>query len=754
MKNTTIKTTAGPRPAASDGWKFWAKQAGVFFAAFVAATVLVTADHKTGFVSGEFNVGDPAPKTLFAPFGMTIVDEKATEALRRKSSELVPPVYSINSQAAKDAFRKLDHFLDLAARVKAAEEDISRFEAQPLRIGESTLRDLVYRLSQEEVSKQCDHLLMHYFGKGIFDSGEKDRLEASGVPEITVVSPEIRKEHLEKVTALQSLSVVQSSAEQILPPEVARNADLKSAILEIFRAVAVPNTVLNEEETSARKKRAAEQAGPVEVSIKKEELIVQRGMLVTPEQQWKIDAIQKKQVERQIVNKALAVALLVFAIYFLFFMYFFFYGRKIIPTWRTVFLMHAIILLTLGLSKLACWWPGASAYWMPTAVAPILLVLLVHPRLGLLASAMITVLTAPLSGFAPEVLLAVLLSGVSGSLVATHVRRRTQFLRLGVVVGLAHAVPLFAYHVFREYSVLDSLGIAAPGLANGLVIAMPACFLLLPILEWMFNLVTDISLLELSDLNHPLMKRMIVEAPGTYHHSLVVSSLAEAACEAIGANGLLARVGAYFHDIGKIARGQMFVENQSSKILNKHESMPPEMSCRLIRNHVRDGLDLGRRYKLKDRILQFIAEHQGTGMIYYFYRKAVESAPPGETVSADDYRYPGPKPQSRETAVVLLADSLEAASRALEEPSPETVCRLVRRIVHDKLSDGQLDECDLTLKDVRRIEDNFVTNLTAIMHTRMSYPSFPDEDSGDRVEEWEEQMLSGPGSGVRRPHGS
>jgi hypothetical protein len=266
---------------------------------------------------------------------------------------------------------------------------------------------------------------------------------------------------------------------------------------------------------------------------------------------------------------------------------------------------------------------------------------------------------------------------------------------------------------------------ARNGLLNGALITVPLAFILLPIFEYFFNLTTDITLLELSDLNHPLLRRMVIEAPGTYHHSLVVSRLSEGACERIGANALLARVGCYFHDIGKIARSEYFVENQSGRP-NKHDKLTPSMSSMLILNHVKEGIELGKKYKLKDSVLHFIPEHQGTGVIYYFYRKALEQAESGEKVDPDDFRYPGPNPQSKETAVALLADSIEAASRSVKEPSAESLRSLVRKIINDKFIDGQLNECNLTLSDLHKIQESFVSDLMAIFHTRVAYPKKPE----------------------------
>ena len=394
-------------------------------------------------------------------------------------------------------------------------------------------------------------------------------------------------------------------------------------------------------------------------------------------------------------------------------------------------LIHTIFLLTLALSKGVAIWPGSLPAWMPVALASPLLVLLVSVRVGFLGGLVMTLLAAPLVKFQPDLILVSLVSSIAAAFASYQLRRRIQFLRLGAAAGLASFAVFFLYRIFLEEPMLESLQASATGLVTGFLITMPLCFLLLPILEWMFDLTTDITLLELSDLNHPLLKKMVLEAPGTYHHSLVVSTLAESACEAIGANALLARVGCYLHDIGKMARADFFTENQVGKFPSRHEKLTPAMSRLIIMNHVKDGMEIGRQYKLKARILQFIPEHQGTGVIYYFYRKALDHAGAGEKVNMDDYRYSGPKPQSRETAVSMLADSTEAASRSLKDPSPESIRQLARKIINDKFIDGQLEECDLTLRDLHNIQESFVRNLMAIFHTRIQYPAPEASESCD-----------------------
>jgi putative nucleotidyltransferase with HDIG domain len=251
------------------------------------------------------------------------------------------------------------------------------------------------------------------------------------------------------------------------------------------------------------------------------------------------------------------------------------------------------------------------------------------------------------------------------------------------------------------------------------LLSIPVAIFLLPIFESLFGITTDITLLELSDLNHPLLKRLAIEAPGTYHHSIVVGNLTESAAKAINGNPLLARVGAYFHDIGKIETPEYFVENQLG-VKSKHEVLTPTMSALILSSHVKKGRLLGEEADIPDDVLNFIEEHHGTMVMSYFYHKAIKQ---GEDESAmDKYRYPGPKPQIRETGIAMLADAVEAASRTLDDPKPARIDSLIQRIINDRFQSGELDECPLTLRDLAGIKRAFAQVLIASFHQRIAYP--------------------------------
>jgi hypothetical protein len=251
---------------------------------------------------------------------------------------------------------------------------------------------------------------------------------------------------------------------------------------------------------------------------------------------------------------------------------------------------------------------------------------------------------------------------------------------------------------------------------------------LLPLVEIAFGVTTDISLLELSDQNHPALRRLLIQAPGTYHHSLIVGNLSEAASTAIGGNALFARVASYYHDLGKVDRPEYFIENEPAG-RSRHEGLSPTISSLIITSHVRDGVALAKHHRLPPAIVDVIREHHGTSLVEFFYRAAIEEAN-DRPVEEHLFRYPGPKPQSRESGIVLVADSVEAASRALEEPTSARLTKLVKDITMRRLLDGQFDECGLTFRELRIIRETFVKVLISMFHARVPYPKVPEEAVG------------------------
>lgn len=396
---------------------------------------------------------------------------------------------------------------------------------------------------------------------------------------------------------------------------------------------------------------------------------------------------------------------------------------------------HMILVALLGIipvaiASLLVHYTTIPVWATPLAGAGMLVTLLLSPA----AAVTVTIASSLLIGLSAQhalsAVVALLIGGLAGIVTVRGARRRGHLLRAGMWGGAAQGIALIAFGLVEQQAMRDAL---VSGVWWGLISGAASFVMtitLLPVLENVFRLITDVTLLELSDLNHPLLKELSLKAPGTYHHSLIVATLAEAGCEAIGANGLLARVGCYFHDIGKLPKAEYFVENQPVG-RSRHDTLAPSMSSLIILNHVKEGVELARRYKLNQAIIDFIPGHHGTGLIYFFYRRALEQVEDERLLKEEQFRYPGPRPRTRETAVAMLSDSVEAACRALPSRTPAKLQGVVRRIINNKFIDGQLDDCDLTLRDLEKIGSAFVRVLSGIYHSRVPYPMPPGEDVED-----------------------
>ncbi len=362
-------------------------------------------------------------------------------------------------------------------------------------------------------------------------------------------------------------------------------------------------------------------------------------------------------------------------------------------------------------------WHGLSFYFIPIAIIPMLAVLLFNNlEVAYFLSLVTSISLASLTTEPFRTWLILIASSISAILLVNGVRKRTTVIWAGTIAGIIQLITLILFDHFLIYKPDRYLIILINGLLSGIIVLG-----VLPLFEYILQTVTNISLLELADLHHPVLQRMILEAPGTYHHSLIVGNLADTACTTIGANSLLARIGAYYHDIGKLAKPEYFIENQNIK-KNAHDDLSPTMSKLIIMNHVKEGLELAKKYSLSPILWDFIQQHHGNSLVYYFYRRALEDKEEDQEVTEEGFRYPGPKPSTKETAIVLLADSVEAATRTLKDPTAVKIEETVHKIINNKFIDGQLDDCDLTLKDIEKISSVFIKILCGIYHSRANYP--------------------------------
>ena len=337
----------------------------------------------------------------------------------------------------------------------------------------------------------------------------------------------------------------------------------------------------------------------------------------------------------------------------------------------------------------------------------------------------------------------VVLSSLVAAVAISHADKRSAIIQAGVITGLINAVIVLSVHLISAASVVEPLTLNSVmwyeitafliGIGCSVFVLVMA-----PLSESVFGYTTDIKLLELANLNHPLLRELIIRAPGTYHHSHLVGILAETAAEAVGANPLLARVGAYYHDIGKIKKPQYFTENMPEEV-SSHETLTPHMSALIIGSHIKEGLELGKMYKLPQVILDMIPQHHGTKKIGFFYQKARDSIDPSlQKIEEKDFKYPGPKPQTREAAILMLADGAEAAVRSIKDKTPTRIQQVVESLIDKIFTEGQLNECELTLKDLNSIAKAFTRILSSIYHQRVEYPKETLERNDDEISVFEE----------------
>ncbi len=413
-----------------------------------------------------------------------------------------------------------------------------------------------------------------------------------------------------------------------------------------------------------------------------------------------------------------------------------------------VLLIYLVILVHLGAARGIVLFREETGMWVhliPAAFAPMMLSVLLGPVAGIFGAATATLLSAVALGERFEAVATVgLFVGVLAVICTRRVRKRQHIIRAGLFCGAAAMVCSLAFGIVGDTPAAEALRFAgwaaAAGLLTGFIVNA-----ILPLFEWLFDITIDVTWLEMADLNHPLLQEMATRAPGTYHHSLVVANLAEAAAAAIGANALQCRVACLFHDIGKVVKPEYFVENIGAGE-NPHDELSPSMSALIVTSHVKEGVDLALKHKLNSRILDAIREHHGTTLVSYFYARArqqqrdalegvrilqmrEEDVP---AVQESSFRYPGPKPRSRETAILMLADAVEGASRSLEKPTAQRVDELVDSIVRKRIADGQLDECPISLSEVGLVAERLAANLKTMMHGRIAYPKDEDERPADR----------------------
>ena len=494
---------------------------------------------------------------------------------------------------------------------------------------------------------------------------------------------------------------------------------LVSLATDVISATIQPNMLIDAEITEANRQKARD-AVEMETCVKGE-VIVRRGEIVTLAQYTMLSSLGLLKEDSLDWPLLAGIALITLLLMGCAALYLNRYGRKLDS--RSIMLLCLIAVLVTGLCLA---FSRLNAYMMPMSLGLMLVALLYDERVALYFNIALGFLASLLMNaggglFTVTMFSVILMSMVAAPIVLAVFNRsmqRTSLLLAGVLVGVSNFVCTMAVGLINSAELGGVLTNALWAMSNGIISAI-LCIGLQPLLESIFNLATNSKLIELSNPNQPLLRRLLLEAPGTYHHSIIVANLAEAAASAVGGNALLARVGAYYHDVGKLKRPVYFKENQLGD--NPHDRTDPRVSAAILTAHPRDGAAMAQKARIPEPVLEIIRQHHGDGVVLWFYDKAVKLYG-AENVDINAFRYEGPRPRSKEAACVMLADTIEAAARSVPDPSPEKIDELIHKLVRNKLNDGQLDESDLTFGDLEKICSAFSTVLTGVFHERIEYP--------------------------------
>ncbi|MFP5518845.1 MAG: HD family phosphohydrolase [Bdellovibrionia bacterium] len=746
--------------------KFFLRRAAMIFLFCVFLSYLIFYQIN---ISEEFTVGQVASHEVVSPLSFEMVDEVTTEEKRQKAEGSIPVVFDYDSfmsdrvqQRLIHSFRVMRHLvdeMDLPTRGTARQQKIKeslqhkvQFEKE-LGVGVSDyiFQWLVDKSFNEKIESAILKNLERWYENKISDA--PDRFIPTNQNEILVRV--IHKDNLGREYKISKDSIVDlqnSEKFKLLDRrglERFSSSDVQNA--EFFaQTLLVPNLTLNKQETASRRESARGAVLPVNIAIKKNQPIVTQGAVVQPFQMAVLKQIESIQSDRRQDAMAISMAFLLSVSVLVFFSYLRrFTVNRVKIDFKDLSVMMLIAFSVVFLTKLWLFITDAAfvsklsktlppqffLYAAPVAAAPMMVGLLItYGEVVWLFTAFMAMSLGIMVDFNFAFMLVTFVGGIAAARGVYGCKTRNDIYWAGVRTGIVNAVMIgFVVYLSKfdqEVVWKDILWPIPAGFLGGIFSSLVA-MMFIPLLESLFNYTTDVKLLELSNLNHPLLKEMIVRAPGTYHHSMMVGSMVEAAAEEIGANPLLGKVMSYYHDIGKMEHSKYFIENQRPGN-NPHDHISPFMSKTLLIAHVKDGVELGMSYKLGKPIIDGILQHHGTTVISYFYNKAQDQKEEGDAdIPEEEFMYPGPKPQFREAALCMLADSIEAAARSLDEPTPVRLKNIVRNVIQRKFSDGQLDECNLTLKDLSRVEAAFVRILWGIYHQRIDYPKSAGGGLGD-----------------------
>jgi hypothetical protein len=700
----------------------------------------------------EYKVGAIITKDIQADRNFLVIDRAATEQKRSAAVAATRAIYDFDSDmpakigiALSKAFLAMEGYIQgnhgistekgTSEKAKKTFEDISGIS---LTDGEFTA--LARRGFPIDLCNDIVRLVYYTYRNGLI--GDKETLALHRDKGITL--REIRSQEERDLDDLSSIQdagkmrgLIHKGAEELF-----ENKKPAAVVLSLARKAVRPNLTFAKNTTEKRKQSVFEEVKPVLYEVQKNEMIIREGEKITPADQDKLDAFYREGQEgSRFVNASVFLGL--FLTIVLLSVIFYRMASERFRSSNTVvtdiLFMGIVVILQVILVKVGifmCDSVGLSyklipasvcTYAIPFTMGTMLVAILIGRNEGLIFAVFSSLVVAFLFEEKSSTFLLSLVGSVVAAHYIIHCERRSAFLKIGLVVGAVNmgtilCLSLLSGSLFMvETPIRLMMGILG-GFLSGFIVSG-----LVPLFESLFGYTTDIKLLELANLNQPIFQELLMMAPGTYHHSIIVASLVEAAAEEIGANALLAKVSAYYHDIGKMKKPLYFIENQPNW-KNRHDDLSPQMSSRVIISHVKDGCELAKEHNLGKAIMDIIRQHHGTGLVSYFHEKAKkESKASGQSILEDDFRYPGPKPQKKEAGLVLLGDIIEASSRTLTNPTPARIKNLVNNRIQQVVEEGQLDESDLTFRDLRKIAETFTRILTGIFHRRIEYhhPSSP-----------------------------
>lgn len=633
-------------------------------------------------------IGDVAPDDIRAT--KDIIDENATERLKQEAMDRVESRYRVDTSIQVKVKNEIKKFFEMIKEIQNMEE--------------TTLVKKAATLEQQSNIK----LTENDYNAAIRLSDESLLTLESNIYEIVtqIMGFGIKEEELEYEK--QNVAKNFDNLENL-------SNDAKTLGISIINLTIRPNWFLDIETTQQKKKEAAEQVP--DVVIKEGQIIVEQKQIID---QKAFSLIKKsgliKEAEGFDYSIIFGTLIIVLIFEMIIIAYLYIFDKKVLYNSKLLLILSIIMLSIIIISKSIY---GISGYLVPISTATMLISLLINPKLAILTNLILSVIIGTITSNDLNMIIPLLIGGTAGVFAVINTHQRYNILLTGLLVSGINILIITAFGLIYNLELHELISRCIYGALNGLFSAILTIGSL-PLWESLFGILTPLKLLELSNPNQPLLKKLLLEAPGTYHHSIVVGNLSETAAEAVDGSPLLARVGAYYHDVGKLKRPYFFKENQLNGE-NPHDKINPSLSTLIITNHTKDGVEFAQKYKLPMQIRDIIQQHHGETLVAYFYHKAL-NGDNANSVKPDTFRYDGPKPQTKEAAIVMLADSVEAAVRAMREPTKGKIEGLVRQIIKDKLNDGQLDECGLTLKDLSTIANSFVNVLMGIFHERIEYP--------------------------------